>query len=228
MLVSPLSPPLDGIANRLVEVGAVRFGAFKLKLHRTNPDAPLSPHYFDFRTKEHPVESKRGPVPLDLVEQIAAVMALDMAGWKLANVAIAAVPHGAVPYGRALADLLGFPFIKLVKEEYADGTTKVTGIEETSAPRGSMVVLVEDVVTSGASSMEAIDVLHQAGMNVPKVFAVMDREQGGAFMISNAKYAEFHTLFTYTTLMDHLLSIGDDSILSLAKYNESRAYHLAS
>ena len=71
MSASPLRPPLDGIANRLVEVGAVKFGAFKLKLHRTKPDAPLSPHYFDYRTQEHPIESKRGPVPLDLVEQIA-------------------------------------------------------------------------------------------------------------------------------------------------------------
>ena len=180
--------------------------AFELKLHRKDPTAqradpspPLSPHYFNFRTADHPVESKRGPVPSDLVEQIAAVMALEMAGWKLADMAIAAVPHGAVPYGRALAELLGLPFIMLKKEEYENGTTKVTGIEQTSVPRGSMVVLVEDVVTSGASSMEAIDVLHQAGMNVPHVFAVMDREQGGAFMISNAKYAEFHTLFTYTT-----------------------------
>lgn len=231
MRVSPLRPPLDGIANRLVEVGAVKFGAFRLKLHRPphgNPNAPLSPHYFDYRTQEHPIESKRGPVPLDLVEQIAAVMALEMADWRLSNMAIAAVPHGAVPYGRAVANLLGMPFIQLRKEEYGDSTTKVVGIEVTPVPRGSMVVLIEDVVTSGASSMEAIDVLHRAGMNVPKVFAVMDREQGGAFMIAGALYAEFHALFTYTTLMDHLLSLGDDNILSRAKYDESRAYHLAS
>ena len=39
----------EGLARALFACGAVKFGAFKLKLHQTNPDAPLSPIYFNMR-----------------------------------------------------------------------------------------------------------------------------------------------------------------------------------
>ncbi len=36
-------------ADALLECGAVKFGAFRLKLHEREPDAPLSPIYVDLR-----------------------------------------------------------------------------------------------------------------------------------------------------------------------------------
>lgn len=45
---------------------------------------------------------------------------------------------------------------------------------------GMHVVLLEDVVTSGTSSMKAVKVLQDAGINVDMVLAVVDREEGGA------------------------------------------------
>ena len=52
-------------------------------------------------------------------------------------------------------------------------------VEGTFEP-GDTVALLEDVVTTGASSLRAIDALRAAGLVVVHVFAVLDREDGGA------------------------------------------------
>jgi orotate phosphoribosyltransferase len=226
MPVSPLSPELAHIVDECHHVGAIKFGAFVLKLHRTRPDAPLSPHYFDFRTAEHPLVAKRGPVTVQLVYDVGRALKLRLVASQFTATAIAGVPHGAVPYGRFVARRLRLPFIPLKKEERPDGTTSVTGIDGECDYRGHTVVLIEDVVTTAASSIEAIDALEHSDVKVDRVLAILDREQGGG-----ARFAKrgipFDSLFTYTTIMDHLLSRGDDNILSQAKYDESRAYHLA-
>ena len=64
---------------------------------------------------------------------------------------------------------------------------------------GASAVLVEDVVTTGGSSLEAIDILVKAGLKVVAVVAVLDREQGGAERIRARR--PFHALFTLKELL---------------------------
>ncbi|MDR3109439.1 MAG: orotate phosphoribosyltransferase [Planctomycetaceae bacterium] len=45
---------------------------------------------------------------------------------------------------------------------------------------GERVVIVEDVVTTGGSSLEAIERVESAGMKVAAVIAIIDRMEGGA------------------------------------------------
>lgn len=40
------------LADCLIESGAFKVGAFKLKLHETDPEAPLSPYYISMREKD--------------------------------------------------------------------------------------------------------------------------------------------------------------------------------
>jgi len=47
-------------------------------------------------------------------------------------------------------------------------------------PEGKPALIVEDVVTSGGSSLEAIAAVEQAGATVAAVVAIVDREEGGA------------------------------------------------
>jgi len=47
-------------------------------------------------------------------------------------------------------------------------------------PEGKPALIVEDVVTSGGSSLEAIAAVEQAGATVAGVVAIVDREEGGA------------------------------------------------
>ena len=65
--------------------------------------------------------------------------------------------------------------------------------------QGQRCVIIEDVVTSGQSSLEAIDVVESLGAKVVQVFSVVDRLQGGA-----EKFAErglpYKSLFTIKDL----------------------------
>ena len=71
---------------------------------------------------------------------------------------------------------------------------------EGSFREGSRVVVVEDVVTSGASVLEACDVVHAHGGEVLAVLSVVDREEGGRRAIESAGY-RFLSLVSVTELM---------------------------
>lgn len=62
--------------------------------------------------------------------------------------------------------------------------------------KGMRVVVVEDVVTTGSSSFKAIEALEEAGCEVVKVIALVDRLQGGseAFAAKNIKFEPIFTL----------------------------------
>ncbi|MBX3275332.1 MAG: orotate phosphoribosyltransferase [Sandaracinaceae bacterium] len=54
---------------------------------------------------------------------------------------------------------------------------------------GTCVVVVEDVVTTGGSTLEAVGALREAGYEVPLVVALVDRREGGAEAITGAGIA---------------------------------------
>ncbi|MBI3397873.1 MAG: orotate phosphoribosyltransferase [Deltaproteobacteria bacterium] len=60
---------------------------------------------------------------------------------------------------------------------------------------GAKVAIVEDVVTTGGSSVQAVKRAEEEGLKVVAVFAVVDREEGGAEKIREAGY-EFKAIFT--------------------------------
>jgi orotate phosphoribosyltransferase len=51
---------------------------------------------------------------------------------------------------------------------------------ENDIPKGSRVLVFEDVVTTAKSTLEAIATMEQAGLDIAAIAAVVDREQGGA------------------------------------------------
>ena len=60
---------------------------------------------------------------------------------------------------------------------------------------GVKVAIVEDVVTTGGSSLQAVKRAEEEGLKVIAVLAVVDREEGGAEKIREAGY-EFQAIFT--------------------------------
>lgn len=62
------------------------------------------------------------------------------------------------------------------------------------------VMILEDVVTTGGSSLKACQKARDFGLNVYGILAVIDREQGGADKIRQAGYY-FDALFTKKTLL---------------------------
>jgi orotate phosphoribosyltransferase len=54
---------------------------------------------------------------------------------------------------------------------------------------GDKVLIVEDVITTGKSALQAIDAIKNAGGDIVGVLAVVDREDGGREAIENRGYA---------------------------------------
>jgi orotate phosphoribosyltransferase len=104
---------------------------------------------------------------------------------------------GADPVAYAIAaaarrrgtSLDAFTVRKQAKEH---GTGK--RIEGCFAP-GGRVVIVEDVITTGRSALEAIGAVEAEGASVVGVLAVVDREDGGRATLERAGY-EVETLLT--------------------------------
>jgi orotate phosphoribosyltransferase len=83
----------------------------------------------------------------------------------------------------------------------ASGGASVSGgwIEGNLAP-GSRVVVVDDVITTGGSTLKAIDRLQEYGCKILKVVALLDRREGGTEAIAARGHA-FEALFQMEDLL---------------------------
>lgn len=106
---------------------------------------------------------------------------------------------GADPLSSALSltAFLGgreLPAIYVRKEAKGHGTgAYLEGLK--TIPEGARVVLVEDVVTTGGSSLLAARRLREHGFSVAHVIAIVDRQAGG-FEAFAKEGLELHALFT--------------------------------
>ena len=96
--------------------------------------------------------------------------------------AVGGLTHGADPIIgalmlRAFAQGRSLDGFYVRKQPKSHGTRRLI---ENPPPRGSRVVIVEDVVTSGKSALKAVDEARLAGCDVVGVIALVDREDGGA------------------------------------------------
>lgn len=73
---------------------------------------------------------------------------------------------------------------------------------ETNLAPGANVVVIEDVVTTGGSTITAVQRAREAGLNVIGVLAVIDREEGGRENIEREAKCKFKSLFTKTDLLE--------------------------
>jgi orotate phosphoribosyltransferase len=104
---------------------------------------------------------------------------------------------GADPITAAILTLAGMENIPLRgvivrKEPKGHGLGKSV---EGPCRAGESLVVVEDVVTTGGSSLRAIEQCEAAGLKVKRVLAVIDRLEGGREAFAARGY-ELTTLFT--------------------------------
>lgn len=95
--------------------------------------------------------------------------------------AVGGLTLGADPIVGAMLSLAGLEDLKLkgliVRKGAKDHGTK--SMVEGPIDGGETVVIVEDVVTTGGSSLKAIKAVEEMGCKVTRVIAVVDREEGG-------------------------------------------------
>jgi len=68
----------------------------------------------------------------------------------------------------------------LIVRKEAKGHGTGAWLEGPLPPAGSLVTVLEDVVTSGGSALKAVNQLREAGYRVQRVVTIVDREEGGA------------------------------------------------
>lgn len=104
--------------------------------------------------------------------------------------AVAGVALGGCPLASAVS-LTSFlrgaplPALYVRKEKKDHGTEKLIEGDKSLAP-GLRVALLEDVITTGGSSLKALETLKAAGCVVAGIIAVVDRQEGGREAISEA------------------------------------------
>ncbi|MEK6790684.1 MAG: orotate phosphoribosyltransferase [Deltaproteobacteria bacterium] len=85
------------------------------------------------------------------------------------------------------------------KEPKKHGTMKWV---EGNMKKGAWVVIVDDVVTTGGSTILAIERAREEGLQVRRVIALVDREEGAKENIESKTRCKFESLFTKTDLME--------------------------
>jgi len=195
------------VANMIFERKAFKFGAFKLKLHEKNPDAPLSPFYLNLRTPDNP---KPGPLTEEDCVLAAEILWRKILESGLDFSAIAGIPNAGDPLAAAIekvaASPRGFRIIKLGKEVDGD-KRRIVPLPGFDYKEGEKVLLVDDLITRADSKFEAIKAVEVRGLEVVGLIVLVDREQGGRRQLEEAGY-KLVVAFTITELFQYYLDQG--------------------
>lgn len=109
---------------------------------------------------------------------------------------LAGAELGGIPLVTAVSLATGKPMVLVRNQKKTYGTGRQI---EGKLEKDDRILIVEDVVTTGGQLLEAADVLKQAGAQVAKIIAVIDREEGARQNVEQAGYS-FDSLFTKTDL----------------------------
>ena len=181
------SPRLDPAITRrkdllrLLASKSFRLGEFKLSTGGT------SDYYIDCRTTTLDAKGSRltGEVFLDVIRQ---------QGWK--PKAIGGLTMGADPIVVAVSvvsgDLDGF-LVRKAEKQHGTGQ-RIEGFRE----KGARVVIVDDVCTTGGSTIQAIEAAREFGFEVVGVMCLVEREEAkGRSNVENAAApVPFISIFT--------------------------------
>ncbi len=175
------------LVEDLFDIQALKFGEFRLK------SGVLSPFYVDLR----------GIIAHPPILQAVALRILDILR-PLRLDRIAGIPYAGLPIATAVALAGNLPMLYARKEVKDHGTRRA--IEGTFTP-GEVVVLIDDVITDGASKFEAAAPFLEAGLVVKDFVIFLDREQGGADRLRENGYA-LHSALKISAVLVHLRDAG--------------------
>lgn len=153
--------PQTDLILRLFDIGALKFGEYKLKSGLT------SPVYVDLRV---------------IISYPLVMQQVSDAVWNVSKVNqmscdnVCGVPYTALPIATCISVQQNVPMIIKRKEAKDYGTKKmVEGVFKTN----DNCLIIEDVVTTGSSVRETAECLRDHGLAVSNAIVLLDRDQGG-------------------------------------------------
>lgn len=134
---------------------------------------------------------------------------------------IAGVATGAIGIGILVAEYLGLPFIYVRPEAKHHGRkNQIEGYIE----KGQKVVVVEDLISTGKSSLNAVNALKEQNLNIKGMVAIFT--YGFKTSSDNFKQNEIalHTLSNYEHLLEQALEtnyISKEELQVLSNWNDN-------
>jgi orotate phosphoribosyltransferase len=116
---------------------------------------------------------------------------------------IAGVATGAIAYGMLVAEAMGKPFVYVRPKPKDHGTgSQIEG----ELPKGAKVVVVEDLISTGGSSLAAVDCLQKSGAVVLGMVAIFTYNFIRARRAFEYANVELHTLSHYEALLEEAVA----------------------
>ena len=117
---------------------------------------------------------------------------------------IAGVATGAIAIGVLIAEELGVPFVYVRPEPKKHGRKNQI---EGSLERGQNVVVIEDLISTGSSSLNAVKALKESGAVVKGMVAIFSY----GFDIAETNFKESNTRLTTLSNYESLLDLASES-----------------
>ncbi len=134
----------------------------------------------------------------------------------IAGVATAGIPHGVL-----VADLLKQPFIYVRSSAKKHG---LTNLIEGDISRGTEVIVVEDLISTGGSSMQAIQALRDTGLKVTALYSIFNYGFEASRKLFDEEDVSWHSLTDYEELIKVAQEQGlvkEDQITQLQNWRKA-------
>jgi orotate phosphoribosyltransferase len=182
----------DKIAEKLLSIGAIQIN---VKNPFTWVSGIKSPIYCDNRQINSNV-AVRDLVVCAFVDFIHNIEGVDI---------IAGVATGGIPLGTLIADRLKLPFIYVRSEPKKHGLMKQV---EGYFKKGDKVILIEDHISTGSSSMKAIKGLKEAGLDLICLISNMTYGFDKAEKLFNDEGIKHYSICNLETILKSAVRAG--------------------
>lgn len=175
--------------------------------HEQNPGSPLSPVKVNLRKMPDSLNLK--------IAECMAEMELEQKPDLCTG-----IPNAAIPYAKDYAKVTGIPYVTLFDKDDSPGSPRILPSQDAPKGNGKTVLIIDDVITKGASKFRAFKVAEDLGYKVLGLIVLIDRGEGGKEMIEEAGY-QFYAPLKLQDLLDYYLS---KKMISQDLYDETMEY----
>jgi orotate phosphoribosyltransferase len=133
--------------------------------------------------------------------------------------AIAGVATAGIPQGALVADSLNLPFVYVRSKPKEHGMANMI---EGKVTAGQKVVIVEDLISTGGSSLKVAEALREAGVEVLGMVAIFTYSFDTARQNFEEKKVKLSCLSNYNSLVDEAARQGNISETEIASLQEWR------